>query len=647
MKNKPAKIVCAFFLMLCAALGSLTAASAAVYTTTEEAGSAETLFVAGNPDCFPMEYYDSGSKTFRGVIPDMLREISEKTGLSFTYISASSQNRQRELSRNNQVELVTAIDADGSECSVTELLPIFETVTPDGQESYCIGFTEIASAEAVEKIKAACAEITQEERIGYLISNSRDNPAVEAEKNMIWIVAGAALVLLAAAAVAAVLIGRRRKGEAKDSLIDEQTGIGNAKYYAYVFDNLLRPQSRNLYILVYLALDFQNIRGKYGEKAVAEMDEMAAKHLNAAVGSGEYLARMEEGVFALLLQAVTRREGQDKTLGLVNGLNQSLQGLYPEAGGAFVAGVSRLCEHPDGDAESEFYSAKQGYFAALKSGNAVEMTENEYLAQSKKREKLRSLLPNAVKDGEFRVYMQFITEGKSEKICGAEVLSRWQNSLYGTLRPAEYIELLKETGQIVEHDYKVFAALCRQLEMWEQEPFNRLFLTCNFTRISFCEEDFCHRIGKIASGFHFDHNRLVIEVTEDSISEDSAVVSENIHRCREMGFKIAIDDMGTGFSSFADLYDNEIDLVKISSEFIASCTSKRRETMLADIISLAHRSGAKIICEGVETAEQAETLRGMDCDMMQGFYFAKILPLVECKRFLEPGKICEKPVLGM
>ena len=254
--------------------------------------------------------------------------------------------------------------------------------------------------------------------------------------------------------------------------------------------------------------------------------------------------------------------------------------------------------------------------------------------------KANSLLESlGITEDEFKVYLQLITENRSGKICGAELLSRWHNPEYGILRPHEYIDILKETGQIIRHDCNIFSSVCRLLENWSKEPYDRLFLTCNFTRISLSQNDFSDHITEISLGYKFDRSRLVIEVTEDSASENSEIVSKNICRCREMGFKIAIDDMGTGFSSFADLYDNEIDLVKIGSEFISSCTSKRRKIMLSDIISLVHNSGAKVLCEGVENLDQADFLDGVNCDMMQGFYFSKILPLSECEKFLRTEKI--------
>ena len=647
MIDKLLKSAAAFSIILSVVFSFPIKGSAAVYTVSEDAGSSDTIYIAGNPDCFPIEYYDSDSESFCGVIPDIMEKISDKTGLSFSYISASTKNRQKELSRNNQAELVTAIKNEHNECQVSEVVPILKSSLNGKDVTYCIGFTEIASQELISKVKAACSEISEKEKTGLLISNAADNPALRTDDHIILFISiGIFLLIAIIVATALISAARKRKANNVNLLIDEQTGIGNAKYLTYVFDNLISAQSRNLYIMIYLSLDTKKIAAKYGEKAVDEIKKYAATHLSAAIASAEYLSITDDGAFVLLIQAATEQESKSKANEIVNSLNQYIKEFYPDTEDTFKAGISRLCEHKDSNSETEFYNARHGYFAALKSGNTVEITGEGHLLESRKQERLRLSLREAVDKGEFHAYMQFIAENKTGKICGAEMLSRWQNAEYGILRPAEYIELLKETGQIIEHDYKIFSMLCRQLEIFNNAPYNRLFLSCNFTRISFCQPDFFERISNISSEFEFDYSRLVIEVTEDSISEDSNIVAENIRKCREIGFKIAIDDMGNGFSTFSDLYDNEIDLIKISSEFINSCTSKRKQTILSDIITLAHRSGAKIICEGVESYEKAQILSNINCDMMQGFYYSKILPLSECARFLKPENICDKLVFN-
>ena len=636
-------IICVFSIAMILNIG--LPVYAAVYTVPSDSGEADTVYVAGNPNAYPLEYYSKEDKAFCGVFPDMLKVVSEKTGISFTYISASSENRQKELSRNNQVELLTVLSDKQDECKVNELLPVLEFSCNGENTIYCIGFTEITSPELIGKIKNAFSEISEEEKMGFLLANSSNDPELNNKDRLIKIIILSISFLIVICGFLAVIAVKRKKHSNQDSMIDELTGIGNAEYYNYAFEQLLSRQSKNLYAVVYLACEVEIISGEYGEKSIEEIDRYAAAHLNSKIASAEYLARINDGVFVMLIQAPTEKECASKVFEVVDSLNLYLRGFYPNMANAFRAGVSRLCEHPDCNAETAFYNAKQGYFAALRSTTSAVITCENHLTQSRKQKKLRKDVARAVTDGEFRVYLQFINENKSGKICGAEALSRWQNREYGILRPYEYIDILKETGQIIAHDYKMFSAVCRQLEAWCTEPYNRLFLTCNFTRSSLSQNNFFDRISEISSAYKFERSRLVLELTEDSIAENSKAVSENISKCRRAGFKIAIDDMGTGFSSFADLYDNEIDLVKIDGEFIASCTSERRQTMLSNIITLVHKSGAKVLCEGVENLGQAEFLDKINCDMMQGFYFSKILPLVECEKFLKNENITENSTL--
>ena len=636
-------IICVFSIAMILNIG--LPVYAAVYTVPSDSGEADTVYVAGNPNAYPLEYYSKEDKAFCGVFPDMLKVVSEKTGISFTYISASSENRQKELSRNNQVELLTVLSDKQDECKVNELLPVLEFSCNGENTTYCIGFTEITSPELIGKIKNAFSEISEEEKMGFLLANSSNDPELNNKDRLIKIIILSISFLIVICGFLAVVAVKRKKHSNQDSMIDELTGIGNAEYYNYAFEQLLSRQSKNLYAVVYLACEVEIISGEYGEKSIEEIDRYAAAHLNSKIASAEYLARINDGVFVMLIQAPTEKECASKMFEVVDNLNLYLQEFYPNMANAFRAGVSRLCEHPDCNAETAFYNAKQGYFAALRSNTSAVITCENHLTQSRKQKKLRKDVARAVTDGEFRVYLQFINENKSGKICGAEALSRWQNREYGILRPYEYIDILKETGQIIAHDYKMFSAVCRQLEAWCTEPYNRLFLTCNFTRSSLSQNNFFDRISEISSAYKFERSRLVLELTEDSIAENSKAVSENISKCRRAGFKIAIDDMGTGFSSFADLYDNEIDLVKIDGEFIASCTSERRQTMLSNIITLVHKSGAKVLCEGVENLGQAEFLDKINCDMMQGFYFSKILPLVECEKFLKNENITENSTL--
>lgn len=238
-------------------------------------------------------------------------------------------------------------------------------------------------------------------------------------------------------------------------------------------------------------------------------------------------------------------------------------------------------------------------------------------------------------NGEIKAYLQFIVDNRTGEICGAEVLSRWEHPELGVMRPGAYIGVMKQTGAITRHDEAVFERLCALLEVWKGTPCGKLFLTCNFTRVSISQEDFAERIGEIAGRYRFDHDRLIIEITEDSLIQNGEQAAASIEGCRRMGFRIAIDDMGSGFTALSDLYSHEIDLVKIERSVVLNAMTEKGARMLKGLIALAHDMGTRVLCEGVETAAQHEMIRETGCDMVQGFYYSRVLPLPEALRYLE------------
>lgn len=529
--------------------------SAAVFTEKSGNGPGGSVYAAGNPDLYPIEYYDGKSKCYKGVIPDILKAVSEDTGMDFTYIYAGCGNRQSELAQNKQVEIVTAVSID-KEYDLIEKIPVISYETSGKLRTYCIGFTKSTDNDTAEKIKTALSNITESQKTGFLISNTEKPHS--GHKNILIAVTAFVCVILAAISVEYV---RRKKKTAfnQKDYTDKLTGIGNADYYIYVFDNLISEQSKNLYALAYLAFDCEKAEKQWGKGAVSEIEKYTAVKLNTYVGAAEYVSRVQKGVFAFLFQSENAENCLERTKRAADGINRYLSEFNSDWQNLFKAGICRLCEHKGANSETIFYNAKQGYLHAVSNGLVCHIGSAAQLAQNRRTDELRSSINNAVQNGDFKIYMQFITNGKSGEVCGAEVLSRWQNGKYGLLRPYEYIEILKETEKIVDHDYNVFEQVCRILEQWNAPPFDNIFLTCNFTRLSMGKDDFSEKLNEISQKYNFSHERLVIEITEDSLHSASGSLSKNIAKCSALGFKIAIDDMGTGFSSLADIYDNEID----------------------------------------------------------------------------------------
>lgn len=609
---------------------------ATIYTEKSGNGQTDSVYVVGNPDCYPIEYYDAESESYKGIIPDMLNMISKDTGIDFVYIYSGEKNRQKELSANNQAELVTAVST-GKGYDFAEKIPILSYEASNEKKIYYIGFTRVIDEEKMNKIITALSDITESQKTGLLISNSKQPHTYNNPSAVILI----ACTLLLIFAVIVIVRKKRKKMFHQNDYTDKLTGIGNSDYYDYVFDNLISDKAKNLYSLAYFSFDCAKTEKLYGKNAVPDIEKYIAAKLMNYSASAEYVAHIQTGVFICLFQSENAEKCISRVTQTVNGINQYLS-EFNSAWSKFVkAGICRLCDCKDVNSETAFYNAKQGYLYAVSKELPCHIGSEKQLAQTRKTDALRKSVNDDIKNGNFKIYIQLIMDSKTDTFCGGEVLSRWQNSEYGLLRPYEYIDILKENEKIIEHDYNVFEQTCALLQQWNKSQYEDMFLTCNFTRLSVEKKDFVEKLREIAERYNFRHEKLVVEITEDSLNTESGGISKNISECKKLGFKIAIDDMGTGFSSLADIYDNEIEIVKIERSFISSCVTKRRQKMLGDIIMLVHNADAKIICEGVETEQQSEMLKKLGCDMMQGYYYSRVVPLKECERILA---MCEKNI---
>ena len=640
MKNKiqkrsPGIIKPVAALLLCFAFcGSGCICLASVTATAEATGTADSVYVAGNPDQYPIEYYDRDAEWYKGVLPELLAEISEKTGISFVYVGAGTKNRQEQLAKNRQVEMLTAIWEDDTDCGAASRFPVFHVTVQGKERSICIGFTDIIDDERKDSIVSAFSEIPESEKSERILAFTLKNQP--AGDRQIWIyaaVSGALAAVLTLIIVFAVL-KKKKKEQKQSNMTDDLTGIGNRNYYIYSFDRLIPRQIKNLYYVAYLAFDAEKLRGLYGSEECDSIQKNAAVHLSAKTGPAESLSRIKNGVFAFAYQSDNKEAAEERIREILSSLGNYLAQFSKEYARIFAAGICCLAENPHCAAEAALDNARQGYLYAVKNTLPYAFSTEKLLSDTKKDEKLRLRVAKAVENNEFKPYLQFIVKADTGEICGAETLSRWQNPELGLMTPGEYIEVLQETGLILVHDYNVFDRVCRQLQEWSGTKYGDLFLSCNFTRLSLSSSDFSEQIKSIAGKYRFDHRNLMIEITEDTLTVDPLNSAKNISECNKMGFRIAIDDMGSGFSSLLDLYNNHIDFVKIDRHLVAEGTTHRGQKLLNGIISLAHSLDAKVICEGVTTEADAKMIQNTECDMIQGFYYSRVLPLDEGLRYL-------------
>ena len=137
------------------------------------------------------------------------------------------------------------------------------------------------------------------------------------------------------------------------------------------------------------------------------------------------------------------------------------------------------------------------------------------------------------------------------------------------------------------------------------------------------EKDFCGKIKEIADKYDFDREKLLIEITEDSIEKNLDIAKQNIINAKELGFRIALDDIGTGYTSLISLCDYPIDVVKIDRAVLLRADRESGKRLFLGIVSLMHNLNLEVVCEGVETEAQNDLVSESECDFIQGWYYSK------------------------
>ena len=441
-------------------------------------------------------------------------------------------------------------------------------------------------------------------------------------------------LLLTIVLVLGIRIRHIKREFAASKMIDGETGIGNLQFFKYHFKHIISDNSRNQYHLAYIVLDSSYLRSYHGDSSFDEVLKYTASVLAENTVDEEFFARITENGFAFAFPASCDEDAEARLGILMDQLND-FEGMKAKRDHfVFHATIYHL-GNQDKNCELLLFNLR-------KNCNKILGTEAEYIRcdihamnRIQEEKKFAESILKGIKNNEFKMYLQFIVSSKTGKIVSAEALSRWDSPEKGLLGPFRYIGEMESAGLITMHDFYMFDMACRQLEAWSNTAYKDLTISCNFTRITLSEDDFVDRLTDISNSYQFEKSKLSIEITEDAIEQDLETAKQNVRKCKALGFRIYLDDLGSGYTSLSNLCDYPIDVVKIDRDILLKTDTNRGKHLFAGIIALAHSLDIEVICEGVETEEQNLLVSDLGCDYMQGWYYSKPIPPEEFEFFLQ------------
>lgn len=247
-----------------------------------------------------------------------------------------------------------------------------------------------------------------------------------------------------------------------------------------------------------------------------------------------------------------------------------------------------------------------------------------------------SIFPKALRNEEFVVYYQPKVKLSDNALCGCEALVRWIRN-GEIVPPMEFIPVLEQEGSICDLDFYVFEQVCKDIRRWLGMGLEPVQVSVNFSKVHLHNQKLAEQILAIADKYEIDRKYIEIELTEMSGYEDYEALSSFVNNMKQSGMHTSIDDFGTGYSSLNLLKDLKVDIIKLDRSFLSNLDKRNEpdEIVIKNIVNMVKELDMEVIAEGVETSEQAEFLKDVNCCMAQGFLFDKPLPREEFEKRLQ------------
>jgi len=407
---------------------------------------------------------------------------------------------------------------------------------------------------------------------------------------------------------------------------DALTGLANrALFHDRVNQALARSERSDNYVaVVFLDLDnFKTINDSLGHSAGDELLVVVANTLLGSLRKSDTAARLGGDEFAVLIEDVSSREEvMNMALRMMKALRQPVMVAGQELTSTVSMGITFGIKGHTGDqllrnADLAMYLAKE------QGKDRIEEFQDQMHVAVVQRLELETDLRRAVLSEELRVHYQPIINLDSGAIVGFEALVRWQHPTQGLLQPISFIPFAEEIGFIHNIDRFVLTEACGQARRWQSQGLAPagLLMSVNLSAREISDNSIRESVSLSLLEPGFEPTNLILEITESALLRDLEATIRNLEALKSLGLSIAVDDFGTGFSSFSHLEQLPIDILKVDRSFVANITEHGGRPSLAPaIVQLAHTLGLTAIAEGVESSDQVSPLLDIRCALAQGYH---------------------------
>ncbi|WP_189572880.1 EAL domain-containing protein [Marinobacter zhanjiangensis] len=399
---------------------------------------------------------------------------------------------------------------------------------------------------------------------------------------------------------------------------------------------MARRYRRKVGVLFFDVDGFKPVNDSLGHRVGDQLLVEIATRLEKGVRSGDTVARGSGDEFIVVLPDLAHG---DDVIKVVEQLLHAIAAPYQIQDRTLQLTASAGIALDDGSIDDPMVLVQQAdlamYRAKQHGRNTYQWFASDLNVEASERVELRNDLQRALEQGQLELFYQPIVESRTGKIRGSEALIRWHHPRRGLVAPIQFIPLAEDTGQIIELGQWVLQQACRDAIRLLGMGYRDYRVSVNVSPVQLRQEGFVDLVTDTLRQTGLAPERLELEIVESSVLYDTDQVVDRLGRLRDLGVGIAIDDFGTGFSSLSYLKIMPVTKIKIDRAFVKDVISNRRDAAITQgILSMAHHLSLEVVAEGVETQAHAAFLRKNNCQLLQGYLFARPMPFKAFAEFL-------------
>lgn len=390
--------------------------------------------------------------------------------------------------------------------------------------------------------------------------------------------------------------------------------------------------SRGEAAIIYLDINgFKSVNDSIGHQGGDELVSMLAERLSMILPPDARFARVGGDEFAV---ALTGRAALEAVAGVASAMVHALDQSFTVGGFQFQVTAAVGYAISDAPDVTPAELLRRADLAMYQAKNAAERDAVPYHSGLETgalhRKRLGIALRGAIEGNELSVVYQPIVRASDLAVVSLEALVRWDSKEFGRVSPAEFIPVAEETGAIHDIGKFVFQRACQDMIDWPG-----LKMSINVSPAQLRDPSFANDLGAIARRHDVVPNRFKLELTEGLLVRNPTIAKRKLARLKSMGFGLSLDDFGTGFSSIGYLRQFPFDWLKIDKSFISELgTNPTANALIQSMIALGDAMDIAVVAEGIETVEQLQLLRLLQCEYVQGYYLAKPMPAEEITALL-------------